>query len=126
MASKSVLMAALYDQFLTFLEELSEMYPEDPDFRLWITGIRLLKNTNPSILVKYIHDNMTLYHEKIMNKDVNFFIENDFTEYSSYINMDVFGKLKGYIKNMSLESKESVWKYCQNIYRLGKACHELA
>lgn len=119
-------MTALYDQFLTFLEELSEMYPEDPDFRMWITGIRLLKNTNPSMLVKYIHDNMTLYDEKIMNKDEKFFIDNDFAEYSGYINMDIFGKLKKYVQNMSPESKENVWIYCQNIYRLAKACYVLA
>ena len=119
-------MTALYDQFLTFLEELSDMYPEDPDFRMWITGIRLLKNTNPSMLIKYIYDNMSLYDEKIMNKDINFFIENDFSEYSGYINMDIFGKLKGYIKNMSHESTENVWKYCQNVYRLAKGYYALA
>ena len=119
-------MTAVYDQFLTFLGELSDMYPEDPDFGLWITGIRLLKNTNPSMLVKYIHDNMSVYDEKIMSKDVNFFIENDFAEYSGYINMDIFGKLKQYVKNMTPESTENVWKYCQNVYRLAKAYYALA
>jgi hypothetical protein len=47
-------MNALYDQFITFSQELSKMYPNDPDFSLFVTTLRLLRTTNPSILVKYI------------------------------------------------------------------------
>ena len=57
MASKTILMTALFDQFTSFISELQEMYPEDSDFPLYITSIRLLRNTNPSMIVKYIYDN---------------------------------------------------------------------
>jgi hypothetical protein len=121
MASKTILMTALFDQFTSFINELQEMYPEDLDFPLYITSIRLLRNTNPSMLVKYIYDNTTQYEEKIMSKDENFFLDNNFAQ-SSQVDMNVFEKLKKYVINMSPESKESVWKYCQNIIRLTKAC----
>ena len=124
MASKTVLMTALFDQFTSFLNELQEMYPEDPDFPMFITSIRLLKSTNPSMLAKYIYTNTNLFEDKIMSKDEKFFLDNDFAEYNEYVpDMDIFGKLKQYVKNMSPDSKESVWKYCQNIIRLSKACH---
>jgi hypothetical protein len=123
MASKTILMTALFDQFTSFLGELQEMYPEDTDFPLFITSIRLLKSTNPSMLSKYIYNNTNQFEDKIMSKDEKFFLDNDFSEYNEYVqDMDVFGKLKQYVKNMSPESKESVWKYCQNIIRLSKAC----
>jgi hypothetical protein len=122
MASKTVLITALFDQFTTFVGELVEMYPHDTDFPLCITTVRLLKATNPSMLAKYVHDNTIEFEDKIMSKDESFFLQNDFAEYTEYIDMNIFGKLKVYVKNMSPESKEHVWKYCQNIIRLAKAC----
>jgi len=115
-------MTALFDQFTTFVGELSEMYPQDTDFPLCITSVRLLKATNPSMLAKYIYDNTIEFEDKIINKDETFFLQNDFAEYTEYVDMNIFGKLKVYVKNMSPESKEHVWKYCQNIIRLAKAC----
>ena len=39
------------------------------------------------------------------------------------IDMDIFSKMKVYFSSMSVESRESVWKYSQNISRLAKACY---
>jgi hypothetical protein len=125
MASKTVLMTALFDQFGAFLSELQEMYPEDPDFGLCVTSVRLIRSTNPSMLAKYIYENTNMYEEKIMARDEKFFIDTDFSEYSDYIeDMNIFAKLKQYVSNMSDSSKDSVWKYSQNIIRLAKACYQ--
>jgi hypothetical protein len=121
MASKVALMSALFDQFTSFLVELRDMYPQDTDFPMFITSISLLKNTNPSMLAKYIYENTNRFEEKIMNKDEKFFLDNNFDEYNGYVDMDLFGKLKQYVVSMSSSSKDSVWKYCQNILRLAKA-----
>jgi hypothetical protein len=121
MASKVVLMSALFDQFTSFLVELRDMYPQDTDFPMFVTSIALLKNTNPSMLAKYIYENTNRFEEKIMNKDEKFFLDNNFDEYNGYVDMNIFGKLKQYVASMSPSSKDSVWKYCQNIVRLAKA-----
>ena len=123
MASKVVLMTALFDQLRSFIVELSEMYPEDSDFPLFITSLQLLKTSNPAILIKYMYDNLTPYEEKIMTRDEKFFIDNSFSEYDGYIDMNLFGKLKGYVMDMNPESKESVWKYMENVFRLAKATY---
>lgn len=122
MASKTVLMSALFDQFTSFIGELQEMYPEDTDFPLLMTTVRLLKSTNPSMLAKYIFTTTHQYEEKILSKDEKFFLDNDFSEYSESVDMNVFDKLKKYVASMSAGSKDCVWKYCQNITRLSKAC----
>lgn len=123
MASKPVLLSALFDQFTSFLVELKEMYPDDTDFSMFVTSIRITRSANPSILPKYISEFAGVYEDQIMSKDEKFFLENEYSEYSSYVSMDIFGKLKKYFRGMSQESKDNVWKYCQNIMRLSKAYH---
>jgi hypothetical protein len=123
MASKVTLMMALFDQFTTFILELSEMYPDDPDFSMFLTSVRLAKSANPNIVVKYIYESTYPYEHEIMNKDEKFFLTSSFEEHKENIDMDVFSKMKQYFATMSTESKESVWKYSQNIIRLAKACY---
>jgi hypothetical protein len=123
MASKKVLMTAFFEQFTSFSKELCEMYPDDSDFSLFATTLSLMKMTNPSMVIKYVVDNVLQYEDKIMSNDESFFMQNEFSEYQSDIDMDVFAKLKQYIEKMSPSSKANVWKYIQNILRLAKAIH---
>ena len=126
MASKVVLMTALFDQFTAFITELSEMYPDDPDFSMFLSSVRLAKSANPNIVVKYMYENTSAYEIQIMNKDENFFLTSSFEEHKENVDMDIFSKMKVYFASMSPESKESVWKYSQNILRLAKACYSFA
>jgi hypothetical protein len=122
MASKVVLVAALFEQLRLFTDELIKMYPNDPDFPLFASSVKLLKMTNPSLVVKNIYNNTNQFSEKIMNKDERFFLEYSFSEYENEVeDINVFSKLKKYIESMSPASKESVWKYIQNIYKLANA-----
>lgn len=121
MASKPVLMNAVFDQFTSFVTELIQMYPDDADFSLFLTSIKILKTTNPSLLIKYIVENTESFEQQIMNKDEKFFIDYSFSEFSDSVDLNIFPKLKQYIVNMSPATKENVWKYIQNIYRLSKA-----
>jgi hypothetical protein len=119
MASRVVLLNALYDQFISFVSELSEMYPDDPDFPLFITTVRLLKTSNPSLLAKYIAENTAQYEEQILKKDEQFFLTHDFQSHD--LDIDILSKLKTYVSTMTPTTKEHVWKYCQNIIKLAKA-----
>ena len=119
-------MTALFDQLSSVVTELSEMYPEDPDFHMFLTSLRMAKSANPNIVVKYIYESSSEYEEQIMAKDEKFFLEQTFEQHKETVDMNIFSKMKQYFTSMSSESKESVWKYCQNIVRLTKACHSLA
>ena len=122
MASKVVLTSALFEQLRLFTDELISMYPNDPDFPLFASSVKLLKMTNPSLVVKNIYNNTNQFSEKIMNKDERFFLEYSFAEYEKEVeDINVFSKLKKYIESMSEASKESVWNYIQNIYKLANA-----
>ena len=113
-------MNALFDQFVSFVKELTEMYPNDSDFSLFLTSIKMIRMTNPSLLVNYVNDTTSKYEDQILKKDEKFFLENSFTEYD--VDANIFDKLKTYIRSMTDSDKENVWKYIQNIIRLAKAC----
>jgi hypothetical protein len=121
MASKSILMTAMFDQFISFTSELIEMYPEDSDFPLFLTTLKMMKMTNPSLVAKYVYDNTNQFEKQILNKDEQFFINYSFSEYSNNVDLNIFSKLKNYITSMNESSKENVWKYIQNIFKLSKA-----
>ena len=80
MASKSVLTTALFDQLFSFTNELIAMYPDDPDFPLFSSTIRMLKMTNPSLIVKNIYDNTKSFEDKILSKNEEFFMEYSFSD----------------------------------------------
>lgn len=126
MASKSVLTTALFDQLFSFTNELIAMYPDDPDFPLFSSTIRMLKMTNPSLIVKNIYDNTKSFEDKILSKNEEFFMEYSFSEFQKEAeDINLFSKLKKYMKNMSPSSKESVWKYIQNIFKLARTITEM-
>jgi hypothetical protein len=122
MASKATLKVALFDQLTSFITELSEMYPDDPDFSLFLTTIRMMRTANPGLLVKYLTENVLQYEKPIMEKDEKFFLDNSFDDYAQDVDLNIIKKLKQYVAQMSPESKEHVWKYVQNITRLIKVC----
>lgn len=126
MASKLVLITALYDQFFSFLSEMKEMYPDDSDFPMYETSLRMLKSTNPSLLAKYIVEYTQDFKTQIEKQDESFFLDYSFAEYSEHVDLNIFSKLKKYYSNMSTQSKTNIWKYITNIYRLSNAIDRLS
>ena len=114
-------MNALYDQFFSFLSELKDMYPEDTDFSVYETSLRLIKTTNPSLLPKYIVEYTQDFRSQIEAQDEKFFLDYSFNEYGEHVDLNIFSKLKKYYADMSTDSKANTWKYIQNIYKLSKA-----
>lgn len=121
MASKVVLMNALFDQFNSFLGELAEMYPNDSDFPMFSTTLKMVRLTNPSMVVTYINDSVGPFESQILSKDEKFFLDYSYNEFQSSVDINIFSKLKDYVKNMNSVSKNNVWSYIQNIVRLCKA-----
>jgi hypothetical protein len=121
MASRQVLTQAFFDQFMAFSTELCEMYPDDPDFSMFSSTLKLMKMTNPALVIKYVRDNVLQFEDKIMKKDESFFLDYNFAEYAEAVDMNIFQKLRQYVSSMSPASKNSVWVYIQNIVRLAKA-----
>lgn len=118
---KPVLMNTFFDQLLSFLKQLTEMYPDDPDFPLASTSIRLLKTTSPAFVLKQFYESSKGFEDQILSKNEHFFLDHTFQEFSDTVDFNILAKLKSYVQSMSPASKEAVWVYVQNLYKLTKA-----
>jgi hypothetical protein len=119
---KPVLMNAFFDQLSSFLKELSAMYPDDPDFPLASTTIRLLKTTSPAFVLKQFYDSSKGFEDQILSKNESFFLDHTFDEFKNddAFDFNILAKLKSYVQAMPTSSKEAVWVYIQNMYKLCK------
>ena len=116
--SKKVLIDAFFNQFLSFIGELKQMYPEDDDFPVFITTLSLMKSTNPMLVVNFVKTEIVdLYGEKIAVRDESFFLNQDYAARGD-VDLNIVDKLKQYIQGMSGETKETVWKYIEIITKL--------
>ena len=118
MASRAVLLKAFFGQFQSFLKELRQMYPEDPDFAVFQTTLSALE-MNPLLVAKMFKEHVVDPHgDKIEAKDESFFMNHAYAEYSADVDLDIIEKLKGYVSTMSPASKDAVWKYIQILSKL--------
>jgi hypothetical protein len=113
-------MTAFYDQLLALLHELKDMYPEDPDFPLGITTLKMMKSVNPGFVVNTFYESSKAFEGQIIEKNEGFFLDHDFAEFSDELDFDILTKLKQCVKTMDAASKESVWVYVQNLYKIAK------
>ena len=120
---KPVLMTAFFDQLLTFLKELTAMYPDDADFPLASTTIRIMKTTTPAFVINQFYESSKGFEDQILSKNENFFLDHTFDEFKDADTFDfnILAKLKSYVQAMSSSSKEAVWVYVQNLYKLANA-----
>ena len=121
MAPRKVLIDTFFDQLLVFLGELKTMYPDDPDFPLGITSVRMMRPVNPAMISTVFYDSAKAFESEILSKNEKFFLDHSFGEFGADVDFNILSKLKQYVQNMSAESKANVWTYVQNLYRLSKA-----
>ena len=116
--SKKILIDAFFNQFNSFLGELKQMYPEDPDFPVFITTLSMMKVANPMLVVNFIKTEIVdPFGAKILAKDESFFMTQDYAKRND-VDLNIVEKLKQYIQGMSVETKETVWKYIDIIAKL--------
>jgi hypothetical protein len=119
MAPNVSLVKAFYDQVITFLGELKEMYPDDPDFALGLSTMKMMRTMNPTMWVKMFYDEAKPYESEILSKNEKFFLDHSFNDVKD-MDFSILAKLRQYVMGMSEASKKVVWMYVENLYKLGK------
>ena len=118
-----MLMEAFFSSFITFAGELKDMFPEDPDFGIFESALKLLQKTNPSLVVTYYKRNVldTEFNEKISHKDESFFLNYSYDEFHENVGgADVIGKLKQYWNVLSHGNRDHVWDYIITLDRIAR------
>tara|TARA_A100001015_G_C14555797_1_gene543318 strand:+ start:88 stop:462 length:375 start_codon:yes stop_codon:yes gene_type:complete len=120
-------LTAFTTQLQNLSQNLSEMYPNDPDLQLSKNTVSLMKKTNPRKLQFIFNKYVKQYEPHIMNKNDEFLLKANLlegvntggnTEYAEAI----INNLRKYWSVMDDESKENIWKYLKVLMILNNKC----
>jgi hypothetical protein len=109
--SRVAFIKGFFAQFHSLNNELIEMFPEDPDFPTFKTFLSMLEKTNPTLVLKTFHENVSdKFAKEIVARDESFFMNYVASEYDNET-VDIVDKMRTYWKTLSPESKDCLWKY---------------
>ena len=121
--SKKIFMDAFFTQFHEFMVQLMTVFPDDPDFAVYDSGVFLLKNVNPSLVISEFNKHVLPFEDILRSKNSDFFLKHTFDSLSPDNTMEqVINKLKGYWISLSEPNKESIWRYIILLMDIVKRC----
>lgn len=118
------LVTVFNNQFTEFVNDIQQVFPDDPDILTAQTALATIRKANPKLLLKiWITYVYTPYKEHIDNGDINFFITKDYSQDLSKNNnadkiMESINRLRKPVKEMSSENQAKTMKYIQNLSKL--------
>jgi len=112
------ILGAFNNVLTDFIDDCILVFPEDKDFMLYKKGVNLLVKVNPKKVLTVFAEYTSIYREKILVKDEDFFLKTDYTEIvssnSKYSESDIFNiinKIKGYWVELDDNNKTKIWDY---------------
>jgi hypothetical protein len=71
---------AFFNTFNEFIDQLIVLFPDDPDFPAYKSGLGFLKMGNPSIIFDQIERHVIPHEDLILKKNDDFFVKYDFDD----------------------------------------------
>jgi len=124
MNDKSTVLKAFNNHFIDFIQDVSNIFPENDDIKSTKTALEFLKKANPSSIVKAWHYFVyAQYKDVIQSGDITFFFDKDYKDDLNHMKnsneiMKAIDKIREPVKQMSDENKAHTMKYIQNLCRL--------
>ena len=120
----SNILSVFNNHFAEFVNDIREVFPEDVDILTAQNALLTIRKANPKLLVKIWKTYVVIpYKQQIDLGDISFFIDKDYandlttTENSEKI-MESINRLRGPIREMSVENQQKTMKYIQNLSKL--------
>jgi hypothetical protein len=120
----SNLVTVFNDHFIEFLNDIQNVFPDDPDVLTAKNALIAIRKANPKMLVKIWTQFVVLpYQKQIEDGDINFFITKDYSqdvvgsEHADKI-MQSIDRLRNPVKMMNNEDRNKTMKYLQNLSKL--------
>lgn len=118
------ILVAFNDHFIEFLNDIHNVFPQDPDILTAKNALTAIRKANPKMIIKIWHTYICLkYNNEIENGNIDFFINKDYsndiadTESSDQI-MQAINRLRNPIREMDENNQLKVMKYIQNLTKL--------
>jgi hypothetical protein len=124
---KSIVMRAFNKLFFEFIDDIISVYPENVDMLTARESFATFKKLNPTSIVKVWFSGIySKYKTQIDAGDIMFFMDKDYsadlTKVKNLQNvLDMIDNVREPIKNMSIQNKEHVTKYIQDLSKLSTA-----
>jgi len=112
------------DHFGEFLQDIQNVFPQNPDILAAKNSLTLLRKANPKMIIrvwkKYI---VSQYKPQIEKGDIEFFINKDYSQDlkragESEKIMESIDRLREPVRLMSVEDQQKCMKYIQNLTTL--------
>ena len=123
--SKKILIDAFFNQYEDFLNQLKEVYPDDPDWKLYLSGLAIFRRTNPMIVAQKTWKWVSKFEETIKNRDEKFFLTMDYSVYTEGEEPleQTIEKLRNMWSVLDAHNRKVVWDFVNNITTLAKLCN---
>lgn len=122
--SKKIYVDAFFNQYEDFLMQLSDVFPEDPDWKLYKAGLSIFRRTNPRLVIQKTWKYVSRFEEDLKTRNDKFFLTRDYsdiTEGEEPLEQTI-EKVKGMWLSLSPHNKNVVWDFVNNIMALAKIC----
>ena len=123
---KSNILKTFNDHFVDFLNDIQSVFPNDLDIQASKTTLLTIKKMNPRLIIKIWNEHIVKkYKNQILNGDISFFIDKDYSDDLNEIDdassiTNKINKLREPIKNMGKENQDKCMKYIQNLTKLSE------
>jgi hypothetical protein len=125
---KSNILQAFNTHFFEFVDDVQNVFPNDPDITLTKTALSAIRKINPRLIIKMWYECIVLkYNTEIEKEDISFFINKDYSSDLSVMEGDMsksiaskIDVLREPIRNMGKENQEKSMKYIVNLSKLSK------
>jgi hypothetical protein len=123
--SKKILIDAFFNQYEDFLNQLKDVYPDDPDWKLYLSGLAIFRRTNPLIVVKKTWKWVSKFEQEIYSRNEKMFIEMDYSQYTEGEEPleQTIDKLRSMWSVLNPHNRRVVWDFVNNITALAKLCN---
>jgi hypothetical protein len=123
--SKKILIDAFFNQYEDFLNQIKEVFPDDPDWKLYLSGLAIFRRTNPLIVVKKTWKWVSKFEDTIYARDETFFLTMDYSEYTEGEEPleQTIEKLRNMWSVLDAHNRRVVWDFINNITKLAKLCN---
>ncbi len=122
--SRKILIDAFFNQYEDFLNQIKDVFPDDPDWKLYLSGLAIFRRTNPRIVVQKTWKHVAPFEEMILARNESFFLERDFsdiTEGQEPLEQTI-DKIRGMWAALNPHNRRVVWEFVNNIMALAKLC----
>ena len=123
MDKKSIL-RAFNEHFSEFMQDIIRVFPDDNNLQACKVAIENMRKANPKLLLTtFTSEFSSKYRNKINNDDLDFFINNDYSESvknaaSGSMILEKINLLREPVKNMNDADKRNTIEYIKNLTKL--------